>query len=111
MLFLVHKNWEKKSVNWFLGALRVLNWLFMVVGVLMAITILWILEKDEGDKVKYAFSKRKKRWHFREQSELWIWKRQVKFLKKHGLVLCLTSSFESYLQKTLKTIWIINRIL
>ena len=59
MLFLVHKDWERKSVNRFLGALRVSNWLFMVVGVLMAMTILWILEEDEGDRVKYAFSKKK----------------------------------------------------
>ena len=60
MLFLVHKNWERKSVNRFLCALRFSNWLFMVVGVLTAMTILWILEEDEGDRVKYAFSKRKK---------------------------------------------------
>ena len=66
MLFLVHKNWERKSVNRFLGALRASNWLFMVVGVLMAMAILWILEEDEGDKVKYAFSKKKKWWYFRE---------------------------------------------
>ena len=59
MLFLVHKNWERKSVNQFLGTLRALNWLFMVVGVLMAMTILWILEEDETDKIKYAFSKKK----------------------------------------------------
>ena len=32
----------------------------MVVGVLMAMSILWILEEDGGDRVKYAFSKRKK---------------------------------------------------
>ena len=61
MLFLVHKNWERKSVNRFLGALRVSNWLFMVVDVLMAIAILWILEENEGDRVKYAFSKKKKK--------------------------------------------------
>ena len=61
MLFLVHKNWERKSVNRFLGALRASNWLFMVVGVLMAMTILWILEEDEGDRVKYAFSKKKEK--------------------------------------------------
>ena len=60
MLFLVHKNWERKSVNRFLGALRASNWLFMVVGILMAMTILWILEEDEGGRVKYAFSEEKK---------------------------------------------------
>ena len=59
MLFLVHKNWERNSVNRFLGALRASNWLFMVVGVLMTMTILWILEEDGGDWVKYAFSKKK----------------------------------------------------
>ena len=32
----------------------------MVVGVLMAMTILWILEEDEGDRVKYAFKKKMK---------------------------------------------------
>ena len=32
----------------------------MVVGVLMAMAVLWILEEDEGDRIKYAFSKRKK---------------------------------------------------
>ena len=58
MLFLVHKNWERKSVNQFLGALRASNWLFMVVGVLMTMTILWILEEDESDIVKYAFLKK-----------------------------------------------------
>ena len=61
MLFLVHKNWEWKSVNRFLGALRASNWLFMVVGVLMAIAILWILEEDEDNRVKYAFSKKKEK--------------------------------------------------
>ena len=68
MLFLVHTNWERKSVNRFLGALKASNWLFMVVGVLMAMTILWILEKYEGYRVKYAFSKKKEKkcWHFRE---------------------------------------------
>ena len=60
MLFLVHKNWERKNVNRFLGALRASIWLSMVVGVLMAMTILWILEEDEGDRVKMPFSKRKK---------------------------------------------------
>ena len=60
MLFLVHKNWERNSVNRFLGALKASNWLFMVVGVLTAMAILWILEEDKGDRVKYAFSKRKK---------------------------------------------------
>ena len=59
MLFLVHKNWEIKSVNRFLGALRASNWLFMVVGVLMTMSTLWILEEDEGYRVKYAFSKKK----------------------------------------------------
>ena len=58
MLFLAHKNWERKSINRFLGALRASNWLFMVVGVLMAMTILWILKEDEGDRVKYAFKKK-----------------------------------------------------
>ena len=52
MLFLVHKNWETKSVNRFLGALRASNWLFIVVGVSMAIAILWIFEEDEGDRAK-----------------------------------------------------------
>ena len=61
MLFLVHKNWERKSVNRFLGALRASNWLFMVVGVLMIMAILWILEEDEGGRVKYAFSKEMKK--------------------------------------------------
>ena len=59
MLFLVHKNWERKSVNRFLGAIRDSNWLFMVVGILMAMAMLWLLEEDEGDRVKYAFSKKK----------------------------------------------------
>ena len=59
MLFLVHKNWERKSVNRFLGALKVSNWMFIVVDVLMAMTILWILEEDEGDRVKFAFLKKK----------------------------------------------------
>ena len=58
MLFLVHKNWLRKSVNRFLGTLRASNWLFMVVGVFMAMAILWILEEDEGDRVKYAFKKK-----------------------------------------------------
>ena len=65
MLFLVHKNWEWKSVNQFLSALRASNCLFMVAGVLMAMTILWVLEEDEDNRVKYAFSKRQKKWwHF-----------------------------------------------
>ena len=59
--FLVHTNWERKSVNRFLGALKASNWLLMVVGVLMAMTILWMLKEDEGDRVKYAFSKKKKK--------------------------------------------------
>ena len=59
MLFLVHKNWKRKSVNRFLSSLRASNCLFMVVGILMVMTILWILEEDEGDRVKYAFSKKK----------------------------------------------------
>ena len=58
MLFLLHKNWERMSVNRFLCALRASNWLFMVVGVLMAMAILWILEEYEGDRVKYAFKKK-----------------------------------------------------
>ena len=46
----------------------------MVVGVLMAMAILWILEKDEGDRVKYAFSKEKKMMTFS-----WIiWTLEVK---------------------------------
>ena len=56
----------KKSVNRFLGALRASDYLFMVVGVLMAMTILWILKEDEDNRVKYAFSKRKKWWYFRK---------------------------------------------
>ena len=97
MLFLVHKNWERKSVNWFLSALRVSNWLFMVLGVLMAMTILWILEEDEGDRVKYAFSKKKKSdGVFVNNLNFGDEKDKSKFQKKYGLVLCLTSSFESY---------------
>ena len=33
----------------------------MVVGVLMVIAILWILEENEGNRVKYAFSKKKRK--------------------------------------------------
>ena len=85
MLFLVHKNWEKMSVNWFLGALIALNWLFMVVGVLMTITILWILEKDEGDRVKYIFSKKK--WlYFVNNLNFGVKETSQNFKKKHGLV-------------------------
>ena len=46
------------SQNRFLGALRASNGLFMVVGVLMAMTILLILEKDEDERVKNLFSKK-----------------------------------------------------
>ena len=106
MLFLVHKNWERNSVNRFLGALRASNWLFMVVGVLMAMTILWILEEDEGNRVKYAFSEKKNREKksdgiFLNNLNFMDERGKSKFQKKHGLVLCLTSSFESYLQKPL----------
>ena len=73
MLFLVHKNWIRKSVNRFLGTLKASNWLFMVVGILMAMTLLWILEEDECDRVKYAFLKRKKVITFSWKSELWGW--------------------------------------
>ena len=48
-----------KSKNRNFGALRALNWLFMVVNVLMAMTILYILGEDEDDKVKDSFSKNK----------------------------------------------------
>ena len=72
----------------------------MVVGVLIEMTILWILEENEGDRVKYAISKEKKgdgifvnNLNFGDERGM------SKFYKKHGLVLCLTSSFESYLHK------------
>ena len=87
ILFLVHKNWERKNVNRILAALRASNWLFMVVSVLMAMVILWIIEEDEGDGI---FVNNLNSGEERGKS---------KFQKKHGLVLCLTSSFESYLQK------------
>ena len=77
----------------------------MVVGVLMAMTILWILEEDEGDIVKYAFSKEKKEKKsdgiFVNNLNFGDERGKSKFKKKHGLVLCLILSFESYLQKPL----------
>ena len=60
-----------------------------------------LLEEDEGDRVKYAFLKRKKNdgifvnnLNFGGERGKW------KFQKKHELVLYLTSSFESYLPKS-----------
>ena len=94
---------RKEECKSILGALRVSNWLFMVVGVLMAITILWILEEDEGDRVKYAFSK-KNDGIFVNNLNFGSEKSKSKFQKKYGLILCLTSSFESYLQKKKKTL-------
>ncbi|KAG5388599.1 hypothetical protein IGI04_030140, partial [Brassica rapa subsp. trilocularis] len=41
---------EKRSKNRNFGALRASNWLFMLVSVLMAMTILEILGEDEDDK-------------------------------------------------------------
>ena len=84
-----------------MGALRASNWLFMVVGVLMTKTILWLLEEDKGDRVKYAFSKKKSDGIFMNNLNFGGERGKSKFQKKHGLVLYLTSSFESYLQKPL----------
>ena len=52
---------RKRECKSILGALRASNWLFMVVGVLMAMTILWILEEDEDNRVKYVFSKKQEK--------------------------------------------------
>ena len=92
-----------KSKNWNFGVLRTSNWLFMVVSVLIAMALLWILEEDEGDRVKYAFSKKKKEKKsdgiFVNNLNFGGEREKSKFQKKHELVLCLTSSFESYLHK------------
>ena len=83
-MFLVHKDWERKSVNRFVGTLRASNWLFMVVGVLMAMTILWILEEDENDRVKYAFSKKKNNGIFVNNLNFEGEKGKLKFQKNMG---------------------------
>ena len=43
-----------------MGALKASNWLFMVVKVL-TIAILYLLEDDEGERVKMSFFKKKKK--------------------------------------------------
>ena len=50
-----------KSKNRNFGALRASNWLFMLVSVLMAMTILEILGEDEDDKVKEYFAQKERK--------------------------------------------------
>ena len=68
----------------------------------MTMTILQLLEDDEGERVKTSFSKKKiKKFDgiFVNYMNLWSEQDKTKIQEKHELVLSLTLNFDSILQK------------